>query len=268
MAECPPDFHWVQDSTAVGSPSYTVPAGGGVITSWSHDRGPALPTAQLRLKTFRKTGTNAYLTVGESNFETLTAAGVNTFPTRVPVQGGDLLGLRITTDFISCRRTGSTGDLATASGPVQPDPPVGSSVMLGTVGAFLLNLAATVESDADGDAFGDDTQDKCVGTAGTANGCPSTVTIDSIKQKGVKKVRVKVTVPGSGKLALAGKKLKARHTKLTANTKQRLTLALKLTKRARFKLIDAGKVKVKLKATYTPPGGTPGTAKKKKKLRS
>ena len=59
-----------------------------------------------------------------------------------------------------------------ASGPLQPDPPIGSSVSFGTVGGFLLNLAATVEPDADHDGFGDETQDQCA-TDGTTQGpCP------------------------------------------------------------------------------------------------
>jgi Ca2+-binding RTX toxin-like protein len=168
-AECPADFTWAQNSTAVGSPSYVVPPGGGVITSWSHDRGPALPTAQLRLKVFRKTAPNTYLTVGHSDFETLAAAGVNTFATRVKVEGGDILGFRITADPISCRRTGSTGDEAVASGPGQLDPPIGSSVSFGTVGAYLLNLAATVEPDCDHDGLGDESQD--TNTASCAPPC-------------------------------------------------------------------------------------------------
>ena len=47
-ASCPPDFNRVQDSTAPTSPSYAVPAGGGVITSWSHHAaaGPASVVAR------------------------------------------------------------------------------------------------------------------------------------------------------------------------------------------------------------------------------
>jgi len=130
-----------------------------VITSWSQDRGPALATAQVRLKIFRQTAPATYLTVGQSDFESLTAVGVNTFATRVEVQGGDILGFRFTVAPISCRRSGSTGDQVLASGPGQPDPSVGSSVSFGTAGAYLLNLAATVEPDCDRDGLGDDTQD-------------------------------------------------------------------------------------------------------------
>jgi hypothetical protein len=165
-ADCPADFTWAQNSTAAGSPTYAVPAGGGVITSWSHDRGPALATAQVRLKVFRKTAPNSYLTVGQSDFETLAAAGVNTFGTRIVVEGGDILGFRFTAAPISCRRSGITGDEAIASGPGAPDPPIGSSPAFGTVGAFLLNLAATVEPDCDHDGLGDETQD-------TNTSCPT-----------------------------------------------------------------------------------------------
>ena len=171
-ADCPPDFTWAQDSTAVGSPTYVVPAGGGVITSWSHDRGPASATARLRLKVFRETAPNMYLTVGESDFETLTAGGVNSFATRVEVEGGDILGFRLTAAPVSCRRNGSTGDVAVASGPGQPDPPVGSPFAFGTVPGFLLNLAATVEPDSDSDGFGDETQDQCPTNASTQGPCP------------------------------------------------------------------------------------------------
>ena len=278
-ADCPPDFTWAQDPTAVGSPAYVVPAGGGVITSWSHDRGPAPATAQLRLKVFRKTAPNTYLTVGQSDFETLAAAGVNSFATRVEVEGGDILGFRLTAAPTSCRRTGSTGDLAVASGPAQPDPPIGSSVSFGTVGAFLLNLAATVEPDSDSDGFGDETQDKCVGTAGKFNGCPNTLQLGKLKQKGDTKVKVTATVPGAGTLAIgsandkalasaSAKSLKAVTRTITGNSKQQLRLTLKLTKSAIGKLVDSGKLKLKVKAVYTPVGGPPGSQTKKTKLKS
>ena len=211
-ADCPPDFTWAQDSTAVGSPTYVVPAGGGVITSWSHDRGPASATAQLRLKVFRKTAPNTYLTVGQSDFETLAAPGVNTFPTRVEVQGGDILGFRITTAAISCRRTGNTDDLAVASGPLQPDPPVGSSVSFGTVGAYLLNLAATVEPDCDHDGLGDETQDTNISS------CPPT------RQRTAALARCKANY----KRAL---KRKRAHHALTGPVKQHLKKKLRKCKR-------------------------------------
>jgi hypothetical protein len=40
------------------------------------------------------------------------------------------------------------------------------------LGQELVNIAAVVEPDADGDGFGDETQDKCIGVGGPDNGCP------------------------------------------------------------------------------------------------
>ena len=36
-----------------------------------------------------------------------------------------------------------------------------------------MNLEATIETDADGDGFGDDTQDRCRGASGPNGGCPA-----------------------------------------------------------------------------------------------
>jgi hypothetical protein len=87
-----------------GAPSYTVPAGGGVITSWSHEGQTAGGSGnELKLKIYRPTMTaNQFLVVGQSQPEPL-AAGPNSFPTRIPVQAGDLLAYtRTATSNIRC----------------------------------------------------------------------------------------------------------------------------------------------------------------------
>ncbi len=271
-ADCPADFTWAQDSTAVGSPTYVVPAGGGVITSWSHDRGPALGTAQLRLKVFRKTAPNTYLVVGQSNFETLAAAGVNTFATRVEVAGGDILGFRLTAGPTSCRRSGSSGDLAVASGPAQPDPPIGGSVSFGTVGAFLLNLAATVEPDCDSDGFGDETQDADISLCKDRNF--SFGKLKRNKKRGT--ARLTVEVPGPGTLVLSGKGLAKQRPDAASRTRTtfakvvsaagKVKLKIRPKGRKKRKLNRSGKVKVKAHVTYTPTGGGPNTKSKRIRL--
>jgi len=161
------------------------------------------------------------------------------------------------------------------------DPSPGDTKTFTPLDGQLLDVSATLEPDADNDGFGDETQDKCIGTAGTANGCPSTVAIDKLKQKGDTKVRVTATVPGAGSLkvgspsdpALASaaakkKSLKALTETLTATTKQQLKLTLKLTKSAIAKLKDAGKLNLKVKAVYTPTGGPPGSQTTKAKLKT
>ena len=184
----------VQVATAAGSPSYSVPPGGGVITSWQHNAATdttPVKSVNLRLKVFRGTGAaNTYLTVGESDVKTLTSGGLKTFPTRIPVQAGDRLGFgQVGLGYSYCIWAGVSGDLLTSS-DAAPDPPVGSTVVFPSpFGPYRLNVAATVEPDADGDGFGDETQDGCPSEADTQGGCvpPETTIIKKPKDKTRKK---------------------------------------------------------------------------------
>jgi hypothetical protein len=72
----------------------------------------------------------------------------------------------------------------------------------------------------------------------------------------------------AGRLTQRIPSLKAVTQALTSKTTQQVALTLKLTKSAIGKLNDAGKLKLKVKAVYTPVGGPPGSQTKKKKLRS
>jgi Ca2+-binding RTX toxin-like protein len=160
---CTTDWTWVQDATAPSSPSYAVPAGGGVITRWSHTVSSDTPTtATLRLKVFRKTGTKTYLTVGHSAIEPLTSDGLMVFATRIKVKAGDLLGLRTGgTEGTDCYRTGQSGDVAELQGNTgEPDPPVGTTFNSTFAEMFVLNVAAVVEPDCDTDGRGDESQDR------------------------------------------------------------------------------------------------------------
>ena len=185
----------VQDATAPTSPSYAVPAGGGVITSWQHDAASNTATlnptgVDMRLKLFRRTGVpGAYLTVGESAVQTLTTGGLKTFPTRIPVQAGDLLGYRSELGYDRCDNGNAvTGDV-TYYHDAGSDPPVGSTVDLLIAPLTRINVAATVEPDADGDGFGDETQDGCPSEGDTQGGCvaPETTITRGPKDKTKKK---------------------------------------------------------------------------------
>jgi hypothetical protein len=92
---CSAGMDTVQLSTT-GAPSYAVPTGGGVITSWSTQVGAT--TGQAALLVWRPTTTaNTLNLVGESPHVALTANTLNTFTLATPiaVQAGDLLGLRV-----------------------------------------------------------------------------------------------------------------------------------------------------------------------------
>ena len=161
------------------------------------------------------------------------------------------------------------GDTAIARGGA-PDIAPGESMMTtSTLPNQRVNVSATLEPDPDLDGVGDESQDKCLGTAGSASGCPSTVVIDKLKQKGRKpKLKLSATVPGAGSLRAAATRLKPVTRTLNSITTHQVVVILKLTKSARSKLARAGKLKVKVKVRYTPPGGPAGTAIGKAQLKS
>jgi hypothetical protein len=276
LATCTDDEAYLQQAIAAGAP-YS-PSNYGVITSW-RARSKSFSDQTVKLMVFRDDGSNQFSVVAKDSV-TRTLASVadalNTFTdTRIPIEANQRIGVYLPAGSTEgCEfASGNPADEAGFSVPFGVgEPPEGVPFdYTGTDSGNRVNAQAVVEPDTDRDIFGDETQDRCIGSAGTANGCPSTVTIGKIKQKGVNKVKVTVTVPGAGTLEVGpagAQTLKAKSTKLSAITEQKLTLGLKLTKSARSKLIDAGKLKVKVRAVYTPPGGTPGSAQKKKKLKS
>jgi len=166
-------FEGVQIATG-NPPSYAVPAGGGVITSWSQLASPAL-TQSAKLKLWRPTGAAlTFRVVGASDLRALSPSVLNTFPTRIPVQSGDLVGLGWTAPVgpsqVGCQfSTSSPGD---QFGGHPGDTPTGGETSFGSGSNFRINVSATLEPDADNDGFGDETQDGCP-TDNTAQGaCP------------------------------------------------------------------------------------------------
>lgn len=127
---------------SVGTPgvSYTIPAGGWVISSWSTRTGAFV--GQMALVVGRPTGiANQYTIVAESSVETLTANALNTFPVSIGVQGGDVIGFYLAGSD-ECALGGSGGDdLVYAGG----EPAVGTTFNTSfSAGGVLLNLSATL----------------------------------------------------------------------------------------------------------------------------
>ena len=133
-----------QASTAGGA-SYAVPAGGGVITSWSTHAGNTI--GAMKLVIVRPLAANQYLVVAASPAQDLFPNHLNTFTLSpgIAVQGGDLLGLRQTSCSPTCAFKALAGDmlLRTDSGI---DPPAGTIfVPFGDVPSTRVNVTATVE---------------------------------------------------------------------------------------------------------------------------
>jgi hypothetical protein len=160
--ECLGGFTRLQITTAL----YTVPLPG-VLTTWSFAAAASPP--QLRLKVGRPTGGTNFTIVGESPVETMTANTLRTFPIRIPVQAGDVLGEYQATDG-HC----SSGSAGYSYVYVNVDQPLGTNAtFLGPVTNTELPLAASLEADSDRDGFGDETQDQCPTNATTQGPCPT-----------------------------------------------------------------------------------------------
>jgi len=282
-----PDVQWGGTGVIiqVGAPGdINVVPTAGVLTGWSFEARAAVTTPPLKMKVVRPAGGNDFTTVADSQLQTPMPGVLNTWPTRIPVNAGDLLALFFTDDTYGMGFPPDaqyvTQEISGVTGSACCDPPPGATVTSESPNpGERADVSAMLEADADHDGFGDETQDKCVGTAGNFNGCPNTMQLGKLKQKGDTKVKVMATVPGAGTLAIgsandktlasrSAKSLKAVTRTITGNTEQQLRLTLKLTKSAIGKLVDSGKLKLKVKAVYTPVGGPPGSQTKKAKLKS
>jgi Ca2+-binding RTX toxin-like protein len=154
-----------------GSPGY-VASSNGVVVSWSYLAHAGTP--DLRLRIYRP-GTSATewiarsesaLKLGGSGAGKVNANTTNTFPESpgLSIKSGDHLGLTTAgagSVTWGCISTGSAADLIRQKNP--PDAAVGVAATF--PGAALTNLkigvSAVVEPDADGDSFGDESQDSC-----------------------------------------------------------------------------------------------------------
>jgi hypothetical protein len=182
---------YVQANTGAATPSYAVPAGGGVIVAWKVEA--TVVDEVVKLKVFRPTPmTDVFTVVGESEAFGLPGPGIQQFPAQIPVAAGDRIGF-------TTGATGFTGCILFTTDPADVrrlgggDPPVGSQFMTGSaVPEQTLNIAATVEPDCDSDGLGDETQDPSL----LGGDCPvrgRNVTLDANKHKVKKGKRVAFT---------------------------------------------------------------------------
>lgn len=153
--------------------SYAVPTAG-VITSWSF-HGTGSQPGIVTLRVYRHTasgGVDQFTPVAEDgDARNLLGDQLFTFPTRVPVSAGDIIGLRAQTPGGICASTGGTGDTYRSLGTASATP-IGASASYPETSGLKIDVAAGVEADVDGDGFGDDTQDACPRLASTQGPCP------------------------------------------------------------------------------------------------
>jgi hypothetical protein len=208
------------------------------------------------MKVFRLVSGLTYKVVGHDGPRNLNPGTLNTFPTSVAVQPGDVLGL-------NDANAATVSNACFFSAPGDSD--IGSYTDLadGQQGAFISpfnsgrdNISAVVAFKAsNADTLGKVKRNKSNGTATLA-----------------------VNVPGPGTLSLTGKGVKTQRPAREASASKAVSgagvvkLAIKPKGKAKSKLNKTGKAKVKVKVTYTPSAngsdvaGDPKTQTKRVKL--
>lgn len=157
----------LQTGVATGN-SYTVPSPG-VITSWSV-KNAGTTIAGLEFRVGRNVGGENYQIVGASVAGVQTPNSVSTYPAQIPVQTGDVIGEYASGGGMCGVMTTNAGDTVAAVASKQD---LGQTTTYATSADAMLPVAATLEPDADGDGFGDETQDQCPTNASTHGPCPA-----------------------------------------------------------------------------------------------
>jgi hypothetical protein len=138
-------------------PAQVVPAGGGVITALSSRSG--LDGKHISLKVVRPVGGSATV-VGTTALLSYSGGAAGQTGLHIPVQAGDAVAIWVGDDGTQCAANSGSDPLA-GSTSVPTDPQPGTSfAYVSTTGATVA-VSGTVEPDADGDGFGDETQDSC-----------------------------------------------------------------------------------------------------------
>jgi hypothetical protein len=159
----------VQQAVAAGT-AYSTPTAG-VVTSFSTNAGPG--AGNIRALFFTPGAPAGHWNlVAKSAVLPVTVSTFNTFPVRISVPAGATLGIWISSSNMDCGFLTGAGDEAPLSNTFNPEADTDFSPNLG-ITAGRLNISAVVESDADGDGFGDVTQDACPASALTQAACPA-----------------------------------------------------------------------------------------------
>jgi hypothetical protein len=172
---CPTTCEVEQIATGPGTPSYVVPPGGGVITSWSF-RAMGAGTAYMELDEYVNGNGGV---VSDTLVQKFSPGELKTTPTRNPVYGGEHLGVAVNGPAPAFRSANS-GDLAKLTGPPIIIPGGGGGGGGGPIpagpgqqpGGTLVDMAVTLEPDADHDEYGDLTQDLCPTDPKHQDACP------------------------------------------------------------------------------------------------
>jgi hypothetical protein len=243
-------FMAIQLSDSSGSLPLAVPAAG-VATKWKVES--LLANKPQVLKVVRPTGKkNEFRVVGESTSQTV-LVGQNAFETRIPVQPGDQFGLYGASPSGALYCTGAvakpTDVMGHFGGNLQSTE---APMVFGEFKSARVAVSAIVEPDADGDGYGDETQDKCPQSAAFQADC-ALISLDQFAVVGRSSITVlviadheaPVTVTATSK---AGKSSRRHGLKSGGVTLKGTTQTVSPNKLFKFKLKFNSKLKSQLAA--------------------
>jgi hypothetical protein len=126
-------------------------------------------TGSFAMRVLRAVAFN-YTFISTRAVRTPASIGVESFPTRQPIEAGDYVGLEAGPQSgVGLSNAGTAGDTA-AGWQATPDGHIAAPVAV--AGGITFAYNADVEPDADHDGYGDETQDKCPTDASTQDVCP------------------------------------------------------------------------------------------------
>lgn len=167
-----------------------------VITRWRVQVGAGIGPLQQQLVASHQVGEEEDVKVGESGIETV-VPGSNEFATRLPVSEYDHVGLRGPEQTLICNQE---MNVAGRVGGAWADGERRHFEVLVHVG---VPVVVRVERDADGDGFGDETQDGCPALTATQGPCP-TLSLTTRREVKRKAILVSVTSSNGSTAQLSG----------------------------------------------------------------
>jgi hypothetical protein len=251
----------------------------GVITKVKLKRDFPIPVDIPEIaKVLRPTGGDNYTVINQTTIQT--HIGSTEVDARMPVQAGDKLG--IAGQNFTYEGTPVEGftfycdEAPGIVGAIAGDVGVGSNAHFEAVTEARVPLAAVIEPDADGDGYGDETQDLCPQDAAVQTACPLVV-LDASTLAGKKAVTIYVAVSSEGPVSVKGVVKLGKGKKVTLKTAPkaaypgkiasfRLKFNRKLKKRLR-ELPRKKKLTLKITASATNVVGQISTDRTKAKLK-
>ncbi|HEU4392607.1 MAG TPA: hypothetical protein VFR04_03100 [Solirubrobacterales bacterium] len=165
----------------------------GIATRWTVRSG-STNTFYQRLKVLRTATGDTVQVVAEAPSQPV-VKGSASFPIRIPVQAGDRFGLSGVGGGVIACVTGAAGDVV---GATARNGQPGQSESFARLTGSQLALSVAVEPDADGDGYGDETQDGCPEAVAIQATCPRVTVVpkSTVKERAIL-VQVKVSSEAS-----------------------------------------------------------------------